>query len=73
MNNQNSKPALTEWAITTVNKAEDKINIVDRISLIEIAKATIKKGGWRGEISDAWKQYCLDNDVDYHLIPDLYL
>ena len=67
---RNSKASLIEWSLTALEEAVEKEGIDQMQANMCHAKAleVIRKGGWRGDVSEAWIKMGF-NTAD---IPDMY-
>ena len=68
---QNTKDALLDWAIKSLQKARDvgNLNSVQLNLCFSEAKKVINSGGFRGDISDKWAEMGFTT-LD---IPDMYV
>lgn len=66
--NYNSPSALYQFVEDCASDSES--SDADKAAIIRLGKDVIDNGGWRGNISVAWKNYF--GDRFYDVIPSLY-
>ena len=66
---RNTKAQLLRWSIETL--ADSNLDRILIMELLVVAQKSINRMGWRGNISDAWKEH--SSLVTTQSVPDLFI